>query len=107
MEKARAVMERSGHGALASRLAQEARQDVVDLVAAGAARAKQGDYRGAVRDECWRQWKKLPDNAQVVFNARWRCSSAWKTPAGTTGLGQYALKADRQRTPAPIRPTPS
>ena len=91
MEKARAVMERSGHGALASRLAQEARQDVVDLVAAGAARAKQGDYRGAV-EMMLEAVEKLPDNAQVVFNAAVAVLKCLENTGWDDRLGQYALK---------------
>ncbi len=91
MEKAVAVMERAGHGALATRLAQEARQDVVDLVAAGAARAKQGDYRGAV-EMMLEAVDKLPDNAQVVFNAAVAVLKCLENTGWDERLGQYALK---------------
>jgi DNA-binding response OmpR family regulator/Tfp pilus assembly protein PilF len=66
--RAMAVFENAGQGALAQQLAAESRQEVVDLVASGAARAKEGDYRGAVvlMQEAA---AKLPDNPQVAFNA--------------------------------------
>ncbi|AKU22946.1 response regulator [Massilia sp. MB5] len=68
MAKAMRVLEQAGHGELAQRLAQECRQEVGDLVAAGAARAKEGDFRGAV-NLMIEAVDKLPDNPQVVFNA--------------------------------------
>jgi DNA-binding NarL/FixJ family response regulator/Flp pilus assembly protein TadD len=91
MERAMAVMEGSGHGALATRLAQESRQDVVDLVAAGAARAKQGDYRGAV-ELMLEAVEKLPDNAQVVFNAAVAVLKCLENTGWDDRLGQHALK---------------
>ncbi|NRR34253.1 response regulator [Oxalobacteraceae bacterium] len=66
--RAMAVLEQGGHAALAQRLAQEGRQLVVDMVALGAARAREGDYRAAV-DLMLAAETRLPDNAQVVFNA--------------------------------------
>jgi tetratricopeptide (TPR) repeat protein len=91
MDKAVAVMEQSGHGALATRLAQESRQDVVDLVAAGAARAKQGDYRGAV-ELMLEAVEKLPENAQVVFNAAVAVLKCLEHTGWDDRLGSYALK---------------
>jgi DNA-binding response OmpR family regulator/Tfp pilus assembly protein PilF len=66
--KAMSVFEQAGHAELAATLAHESRQAVVDLVAAGANRAKLGDYRGAV-EMMVEAVAKLPDNPQVVFNA--------------------------------------
>ncbi|MGZ8289456.1 MAG: response regulator [Telluria sp.] len=62
------VLTKSGRGELALTLARESRQEVVDLVAQGALRAKDGDYRGAV-ELMTAAVAKLPDNPQVVFNA--------------------------------------
>jgi len=62
------VMEQSGKGALARTLAQESRQHVVDLVASGAARAKSGDFQGAV-SMMLEAALKLPSNPAVAFNA--------------------------------------
>ena len=68
MARAMAVFEEAGRGELALALAQETRQEVVDLVAQGAVRAQQRDFRGAV-DLMTEAVEKLPDNPQVVFNA--------------------------------------
>jgi hypothetical protein len=68
MASAMAVLEQAGHGELATRLAQESRQHVVDLVANGAARATSGDYQGAV--ELMQEAAiRLPRNPAVAFNA--------------------------------------
>jgi DNA-binding NarL/FixJ family response regulator/Tfp pilus assembly protein PilF len=66
--KAMAVFENAGHAEQAKQLVVESRQEVIDLVAAGAARAKEGDFKGAVglMEEAV---ARLPGNAQVVFNA--------------------------------------
>lgn len=68
MAKAMRVLEDAGQGELAQQLAAESRQEVVDMVAVGAARAKEGDYRGAV-ELMMEAVAKLPENGQVVFNA--------------------------------------
>jgi DNA-binding NarL/FixJ family response regulator/thioredoxin-like negative regulator of GroEL len=68
MAKAMRVFEQAGRGDLARALAQESRQAVIDLVAAGAAKANQGDFHGAVALMA-EAVDKLPDNPQVVFNA--------------------------------------
>ena len=68
MAKALAVFEQAGRADLGHSIAQESRQQVIDLVGAGAAKARAGDFRGAVElmlDAVGR----LPDNVQVVFNA--------------------------------------
>jgi predicted Zn-dependent protease len=68
VSKANAVLERAGRGDLAQILASEGRKRVADMVAAGAARAREGDFRGAVTlmNEAV---ARLPNNPQVVFNA--------------------------------------
>ena len=68
MARAMSVFEQAGRGELALALAQETRQEVVDLVAQGALRAQQRDFRGAV-ELMTEAVGKLPDNPQVVFNA--------------------------------------
>jgi len=68
MTRAMSVFEKAGRGDLAGALAQESRQAVLELVAAGATRAKDGDYRGAVA-LMMEAVDKLPDNPQVAFNA--------------------------------------
>jgi len=66
--RAMGVLERAGKGELAQALAQQSRQQVVDLVASGAARAKDGDYQGAVT-LMMEAAVKLPNNPAVAFNA--------------------------------------
>lgn len=66
--RAMGVMERAGKAELAQSLAQQSRQHVVDLVASGAARAKSGDYQGAVT-LMTEAAIKLPNNPAVAFNA--------------------------------------
>jgi DNA-binding NarL/FixJ family response regulator/predicted Zn-dependent protease len=68
MAKAMAVCEEAGMPELAQTLAQQSRQQVVDLVGQGAAAAKQGDFRGAVTLMV-QAVERLPNNPQVVFNA--------------------------------------
>jgi DNA-binding NarL/FixJ family response regulator len=68
MAKAMDVLAQAGHGELAERLANESRQHVVDLVSGGAARAKAGDYLGAV-EMMQEAAEKLPNNPSVQFNA--------------------------------------
>jgi tetratricopeptide (TPR) repeat protein len=68
MTRAMSVFEKAGRADLAGALAQESRQAVLELVAAGATRAKEGDYRGAVA-LMMEAVDKLPDNPQVAFNA--------------------------------------
>jgi hypothetical protein len=68
MARAVGVMESAGKGELARSMVKESRQHVVDLVASGAARAKSGDYRGAVT-LMLEAAHKLPNNPSVAFNA--------------------------------------
>ena len=68
MTKAMNLFEQSGRADLAESTAKESRRVVVDLVASGAEKARQGDYRGAVA-LMMEAVKKLPENPQVVFNA--------------------------------------
>jgi DNA-binding NarL/FixJ family response regulator/Tfp pilus assembly protein PilF len=68
MARAMGVLEQAGQGELAQRLAQESRQHVVDLVATGAARARDGDFQGAV-ELMLAAVGKMPNNPQVAFNA--------------------------------------
>jgi DNA-binding NarL/FixJ family response regulator/thioredoxin-like negative regulator of GroEL len=68
LARAMGVMEQAGRPELAQKLAQESRQQVVDLVASGAARARDGDYQGAV-ELMLEAVAKMPNNPQVAFNA--------------------------------------
>jgi tetratricopeptide (TPR) repeat protein len=90
MAKAVAVFEKAGSPDLGMQLAQEARQQVVDLVATGAAKAKEGDYRGAVSMMA-EAVNKLPDNPQVVFNAAVAVLKCLENMGWDDRLGEYAL----------------
>jgi len=90
MERAVRMMERSGHGELAQRLADESRNEVGEMVAAGAALAKNGDYRGAV-DLMLEAVGKLPDNAQVAFNAAVAILKCLENEGWDDALGRHVL----------------
>ena len=68
MAQAMQLFEQAGRKDLAETTARESRRVVVDLVSAGAEKARQGDFAGAVT-LMMEAVKKLPDNSQVVFNA--------------------------------------
>jgi DNA-binding NarL/FixJ family response regulator/Tfp pilus assembly protein PilF len=88
--RAMAVFEKAGQAELAQKLAMESRQQVVDLVATGAAKAKNGDYKGAVvlMQEAA---TKLPDNPQVVFNAALAILKCLDHDGWDERLGQQAM----------------
>jgi tetratricopeptide (TPR) repeat protein len=67
IERAAAIFEHAGRGEQAKALVQQSRQEVMDLVAAGVQKAKDGDYLGAV-ELMSSAVKQLPDNPQVVLN---------------------------------------
>ena len=102
--KAMGVFEKAGRGELAMAIAQESRQAVVELVAAGAARAKEGDYRGAVALMV-EAVNKLPDNPQVVFNAAVAVLKCLENMGWEERLGAYALTLiDTVRRLDPVNP---
>jgi DNA-binding NarL/FixJ family response regulator/thioredoxin-like negative regulator of GroEL len=90
MARAMAVFENAGQAEMAQELALESRQQVVDLVATGAAKAKDGDYKGAVvlMQEAA---TKLPHNPQVVFNAALATLKCLEHDGWDERLGQQAL----------------
>jgi len=90
MGRAMAVFEKTGHGDLAQQLARESRQQVVDLVAGGAARAKEGDFKGAVA-LMQEAVAKLPDNPQVVFNAALAVLKCLDNGGWDERMGQQAI----------------
>jgi Flp pilus assembly protein TadD len=104
MVKAMGVFEKAGRADLATTIAQESRQAVVELVAAGASKAKEGDYRGAVALMV-EAVNKLPDNPQVVFNAAVAVLKCLENMGWEDRLGQYALNLiDTVRRLDPINP---
>jgi DNA-binding NarL/FixJ family response regulator len=90
MSRAIAALEKAGHGELAQQLARESRQQVVDLVASGAARAREGDFNGAVA-LMQEAVAKLPDNPQVVFNAALAVLKCLDNSGWDERLGQQAV----------------
>ena len=88
--RAMAVFEKAGQAEMAQKLAMESRQQVVDLVATGAAKAKSGDYKAAVvlMQEAA---TKLPDNPQVVFNAALAILKCLDHDGWDERLGQQAI----------------
>ena len=104
MAKAMSVFEKAGKTDMGLALAQESRQQVVDLVGAGAAKAKDGDFRGAV-SLMVEAVNKLPDNPQVVFNAAVAVLKCLENMGWDERLGQYSLSLiDTVRRLDPINP---
>ncbi len=68
LAKAMGVFEKAGRADLAASVSHESRSAVAEMVAAGAAKAKEGDFRGSVT-LMMEAVAQLPDNPQVVFNA--------------------------------------
>jgi tetratricopeptide (TPR) repeat protein len=68
LAKAKRVFEDAGRAQLAEEVAKESRRQVVQLVAGGAEKAKQGDYQGAV-ELMTAAVRRIPENPHVVFNA--------------------------------------
>lgn len=90
MGRAMAVFEKAGRADLAQQLARESRQQVVDLVAGGASKAKEGDFKGAVA-LMHEAVAKLPDNPQVVFNAALAVLKCLDNGGWDERLGQQAI----------------
>ncbi len=68
MARAMHVFQEAGREDLAKRVTRESKGQVVDLVSAGAEKARLGDYHGAVALMS-EAAERLPENPQVVFNA--------------------------------------
>ncbi len=68
MQATRRMLEQHGRGELAERLETKVREEVRDLVSAGAAKAQAGDFDGAV-SEMMNAVRKMPGNPHVLFNA--------------------------------------
>ena len=68
MERAVTIFEQAGRGELGQKLVKQSRQEVMDMVAAGVQKAKQGDYAGSVELMSIAA-KQMPDNPQVIMNA--------------------------------------
>jgi hypothetical protein len=104
MAKAMGVFENAGRSDLAQATAQESRQQVVDLVAAGANKAKEGDFKGAVALMV-EAVGKLPDNPAVVFNAAVAVLKCLEHTGWEERLGQQAVSLiDNVRRLDPVNP---
>ncbi|MDO9194844.1 MAG: response regulator [Undibacterium sp.] len=68
VSRAMGVFESAGKGHLGKELAERSQKEVMDLVALGVQKAKQGDFRGSV-ELMTSAARKSPDNLQVVMNA--------------------------------------
>jgi hypothetical protein len=90
MLRAMSVLEQAGFPDMAHTLAQESRQHVVDLVADGAARARNGDYKGAV-GMMLEAAAKLPNNPAVAFNAALASLRCLEHDGWDDKLGQQAV----------------
>ena len=104
LDKAIRVFEAAGRGDLAQNLAQESRQKIIALVAAGAAKAKEGDHRSAV-SLMMEAVNKLPENPQVVFNAAVAVLKYLDNLGWEDRLGEYARSLiDTVRRLDPVNP---
>ncbi len=104
MAKAMGVFEKAGRTDLAMTTAQESRQQVVDLVASGANKAKEGDFKGAVALMV-EAVGRLPDNPQVVFNAAVAVLKCLEHTGWEERLGQQAVALiDSVRRLDPVNP---
>ena len=104
MAKAMGVFEKAGRADLAHSVAQESRQCVIDLVGAGAAKAREGDFPGAVA-LMTEAAAKLPDNVQVVFNAAVAVLKCLENNGWEERLGQQAIALiDSVRRLDPVNP---
>ena len=104
MAKAMGVFEKTGRADLAHSVAQESRQRVVDLVGAGATKAREGDFHGAVA-LMTEAVARLPDNSQVVFNAAVAVLKCLENNGWEERLAQQAIALiDSVRRLDPVNP---
>jgi DNA-binding response OmpR family regulator/thioredoxin-like negative regulator of GroEL len=101
MNKAMNLFEQSGRLDLAESTAKESRRMVVDLVASGAEKARQGDYRGAVFNAAVALLKhldhlgwdeRLGDQAKMLIDASRRLDSSNPRLSSLMSLHQSILK---------------
>lgn len=104
MAQAMQLFEQAGRKDLAETTARASRRVVVDLVSAGAEKARQGDFGGAVT-LMMEAVEKLPDNPQVVFNAAVAVLKHLENLGWTTSLGEQARRLiDTARRLDPTNP---
>lgn len=108
LSKAMSIFEQAGRRDLADSVSRESRRRVIDLVSAGALKAKEGDFRGAVALMV-EAVQKLPDNPQVVFNAAVAVLKCLENLGWDARLGELArgyIESARRLDPSNPRLTP-
>ena len=95
------IFESVGKGHLGKELAQRSQREVMDLVALGVQKAKQGDFRGSV-DLMTAAARKSPDNPQVVLNAALAALKCLENMGWDSTIGEQArhlIEAGRRLDP--------
>ncbi|MFZ6691711.1 tetratricopeptide repeat protein [Undibacterium sp. SXout20W] len=95
------IFESAGKGHLGKELAQRSQREVMDLVALGVQKAKQGDFRGSV-DLMTAAARKSPDNPQVVLNAALAALKCLENMGWDSTIGEQArhlIEAGRRLDP--------
>jgi len=95
------IFESAGKGMLGKELAQRSQREVMDLVALGVQKAKQGDFRGSV-DLMTAAARKSPDNPQVVLNAALAALKCLENMGWDNAVGEQAkmlIEAGRRLDP--------
>ncbi|MFZ6687780.1 tetratricopeptide repeat protein [Undibacterium sp. SXout11W] len=101
ISKAVGIFESAGKGMLGKELAQRSQREVMDLVALGVQKAKQGDFRGSV-DLMTAAARKSPDNPQVVLNAALAALKCLENMGWDNAIGEQAkmlIEAGRRLDP--------
>ncbi|MEB0137414.1 MULTISPECIES: tetratricopeptide repeat protein [unclassified Undibacterium] len=101
MSRAMDVFEKAGKGQMAKDLAHRSQKEVMDLVAMGVQKAKQGDFRGSV-DLMFAAARKSPDNPQVVMNAALAALKCLENLGWDSTIGEQArvlIEAGRRLDP--------
>ena len=101
ISRAVGIFESAGKGMLGKELAQRSQREVMDLVALGVQKAKQGDFRGSV-DLMTAAARKSPDNPQVVLNAALAALKCLENMGWDNAIGEQArmlIEAGRRLDP--------
>ena len=101
ISRAVGIFESAGKGLLGRELAQRSQREVMDLVALGVQKAKQGDFRGSV-DLMTAAARKSPDNPQVVLNAALAALKCLENMGWDSAIGEQAknlIEAGRRLDP--------
>ena len=98
MSSAMRLLQEGGREDLVKRITQASKREVIDLVSAGAEKARLGDFQGAVALMS-EAAEKLPHNPQVVFNAAVAALKCLDNRGWDMSLGERARRyvADARR----------